>query len=205
VVSDPSLERLEQLFDKEIQRQGEAPTYAHARRRSSDHLGPLTAEDLAARVDRLEELIPAALGARLERLEAVLKDDIVPGLGRVSDHTLALADRVAELRQPADVTIEARVSALEEAVTREALSRIRRLETWASVELVARIERLEAAAGEPAARPDLDEVLAAVAELRDRVDAFQREAAQQPAAEGPGRNRPCPCGSGRKYKYCHGA
>ncbi|HEX8519185.1 MAG TPA: SEC-C metal-binding domain-containing protein [Pseudonocardia sp.] len=30
-----------------------------------------------------------------------------------------------------------------------------------------------------------------------------------PAAGGangePARNRPCPCGSGRKYKHCHGA
>jgi hypothetical protein len=26
----------------------------------------------------------------------------------------------------------------------------------------------------------------------------------QPPADGPGRNRPCPCGSGKKYKVCHG-
>jgi hypothetical protein len=25
-----------------------------------------------------------------------------------------------------------------------------------------------------------------------------------PPADGPGRNRPCPCGSGKKYKVCHG-
>ncbi|HZX30579.1 MAG TPA: SEC-C metal-binding domain-containing protein, partial [Rhodocyclaceae bacterium] len=32
------------------------------------------------------------------------------------------------------------------------------------------------------------------------------EAAQQPASAGPkiGRNDPCPCGSGKKYKHCHG-
>ncbi|WP_214404199.1 SEC-C metal-binding domain-containing protein, partial [Pseudonocardia lacus] len=38
-------------------------------------------------------------------------------------------------------------------------------------------------------------------------------AAQQAGAEGggrkatsePSRNRPCPCGSGRKYKQCHGS
>jgi preprotein translocase subunit SecA len=30
--------------------------------------------------------------------------------------------------------------------------------------------------------------------------------AQQPADAGPkvGRNDPCPCGSGKKYKHCHG-
>jgi hypothetical protein len=26
----------------------------------------------------------------------------------------------------------------------------------------------------------------------------------QPPADGPGRNKPCPCGSGKKYKVCHG-
>ena len=26
----------------------------------------------------------------------------------------------------------------------------------------------------------------------------------EPPADGPGRNRPCPCGSGKKYKLCHG-
>ncbi|HEY3530656.1 MAG TPA: SEC-C domain-containing protein [Nocardioides sp.] len=26
----------------------------------------------------------------------------------------------------------------------------------------------------------------------------------EPPADGPGRNRPCPCGSGKKYKVCHG-
>jgi uncharacterized protein YecA (UPF0149 family) len=33
------------------------------------------------------------------------------------------------------------------------------------------------------------------------------ERKQQPvhAAAEPGRNDPCPCGSGKKYKKCHGA
>jgi hypothetical protein len=26
----------------------------------------------------------------------------------------------------------------------------------------------------------------------------------QPGVQGPSRNRPCPCGSGKKYKHCHG-
>jgi preprotein translocase subunit SecA len=35
----------------------------------------------------------------------------------------------------------------------------------------------------------------------------EKRAAATPAREGPrvGRNDPCPCGSGRKYKKCHGA
>jgi preprotein translocase subunit SecA len=32
-----------------------------------------------------------------------------------------------------------------------------------------------------------------------------RPAAGGGAAGEPARNRPCPCGSGRKYKHCHGA
>jgi len=45
---------------------------------------------------------------------------------------------------------------------------------------------------------DFDEALAAPA-----GDDTQ---AQQPVQAGPkvGRNDPCPCGSGKKYKYCHG-
>jgi len=33
-----------------------------------------------------------------------------------------------------------------------------------------------------------------------------RAAAPQPVQAGPkvGRNDPCPCGSGKKYKHCHG-
>lgn len=31
------------------------------------------------------------------------------------------------------------------------------------------------------------------------------EAPALPKAAGPGRNEPCPCGSGKKYKKCHGA
>ena len=44
---------------------------------------------------------------------------------------------------------------------------------------------------------DQDEALAA---------ANPEQAAQQPAQAGPrvGRNDPCPCGSGKKYKHCHG-
>ena len=36
------------------------------------------------------------------------------------------------------------------------------------------------------------------------VGAQHRARAEQPAARKVGRNDPCPCGSGRKYKKCHG-
>lgn len=40
-----------------------------------------------------------------------------------------------------------------------------------------------------------------------RAFAQSRGAAQRPLRSGPrvGRNEPCPCGSSRKYKHCHGA
>jgi preprotein translocase subunit SecA len=38
-----------------------------------------------------------------------------------------------------------------------------------------------------------------------KQNASQPEAAQvKRTAEKVGRNDPCPCGSGKKYKYCHG-
>jgi protein translocase subunit secA len=38
------------------------------------------------------------------------------------------------------------------------------------------------------------------------VGAGMRLAQQQASPDGPkvGRNEPCPCGSGKKYKHCHG-
>ncbi len=55
----------------------------------------------------------------------------------------------------------------------------------------------------------IDLMLDGVAEIFSRL-APARERALKPATirrEGPqaGRNDPCPCGSGRKYKHCHGA
>jgi len=48
-------------------------------------------------------------------------------------------------------------------------------------------------------------------DLKRRLDALQRaKEAQAAAQKGPDvgrvdRNDPCPCGSGKKYKKCHGA
>ncbi len=33
----------------------------------------------------------------------------------------------------------------------------------------------------------------------------KRRQARRPSSEKVGRNDPCPCGSGKKYKKCHGA
>jgi SEC-C motif len=47
-----------------------------------------------------------------------------------------------------------------------------------------------------AAAAEADELLAATVRLGVADDYGQRDP--------PGRNEPCPCGSGRKYKHCHG-
>lgn len=38
-----------------------------------------------------------------------------------------------------------------------------------------------------------------------RASSSEAPAAPRRAAKAPGRNEPCPCGSGRKFKHCHGA
>ncbi|MFG5408836.1 UPF0149 family protein [Piscinibacter sakaiensis] len=51
----------------------------------------------------------------------------------------------------------------------------------------------------------LDELVGAVADLADLTqDARYRVETVRHAQPKPGRNDPCPCGSGRKFKQCHG-
>ncbi|MGH3806107.1 MAG: SEC-C metal-binding domain-containing protein, partial [Pseudonocardiaceae bacterium] len=38
-----------------------------------------------------------------------------------------------------------------------------------------------------------------------KVQSRGRHAGNTAAEPGPARNAPCPCGSGKKYKRCHGA
>ncbi len=65
---------------------------------------------------------------------------------------------------------------------------------------------------EPSNPPDLIERLDIMFELPHMLHAFhvlrvtEQARAQGPAKRGntPGRNDPCPCGSGRKFKKCHG-
>ena len=54
----------------------------------------------------------------------------------------------------------------------------------------------------------LEQLSAAERTARDTLWAEaqrRRNAVRSGALFGPGRNSPCPCGSGRKYKHCHGA
>lgn len=52
----------------------------------------------------------------------------------------------------------------------------------------------------------IDDVVMAVAELWELTEAFRLAVTTVRRSEPKvGRNEPCPCGSGRKYKHCHGA
>jgi preprotein translocase subunit SecA len=60
----------------------------------------------------------------------------------------------------------------------------------------AEMAEVEAPVAEPAALPE-----AAQVSVQYTQAAFE---AQDPVVERVGRNDACPCGSGKKYKYCHG-
>jgi uncharacterized protein len=95
---------------------------------------------------------------------------------------------------------------LDDEAVMTALARLYRhlpAETDEERELVETLEREQ-----PLATLDeaIDDLVAAVADLyeltedlRYHVDTVRRETPKV------GRNDPCPCGSGRKYKQCHGA
>ena len=51
--------------------------------------------------------------------------------------------------------------------------------------------------------PQPTQLSSAVTEAEERATATQQS--QRPGGKKVGRNQPCPCGSGKKYKLCHGA
>ena len=61
----------------------------------------------------------------------------------------------------------------------------------------------------PKGDPTRDELLAEACWAAQDLRMFWVDHAPKPATRRvdaePGRNDPCPCGSGRKYKKCHGA
>jgi preprotein translocase subunit SecA len=65
------------------------------------------------------------------------------------------------------------------------------------------LPRRPAAGGEGGARRGRESGQAAVVAAAG-ADVRERPSAPRPPWAGTGRNAPCPCGSGRKYKHCHG-
>ncbi|HET7068561.1 MAG TPA: SEC-C domain-containing protein [Nocardioides sp.] len=127
-----------------------------------------------------------SLGAFLGAMEdAVAASDRTPG--RLLAVPRLLRASVAEARGDMPSYRALLESALEaDPDNREALVDLADLHAIAGEALEA--DRLYRRGGLP---PDSDELKA--------LEPFLH-----PPADGPGRNRPCPCGSGKKYKVCHG-
>ena len=232
-VPDPSFDRLEELFVRELERQGTPASHAHAKgSRPAPADGLPSAGDLAARVQRIEEALPAALLARLERIETAVATDLRARVKQLEGIASSHLSRFQELEAAVPDELGDRVRYLEEYVATDVASRVLALEPTGATELTRRVERLESALG-----ADVDDRLAAldaaVASLSAAVQHLSAAGAMQrltppskrPSrpdvgdvrgqaddealvplvhAPSPSRNQPCPCGSGKKYKFCHG-
>jgi preprotein translocase subunit SecA len=66
--------------------------------------------------------------------------------------------------------------------------------------------RTEAALEETEAKPEVSNVQYHHADYDEALSGEGGEEKPMPADAGTkvGRNEPCPCGSGKKYKHCHG-
>jgi preprotein translocase subunit SecA len=87
-------------------------------------------------------------------------------------------------------------------------ARIQRKEEVAAQEQEAERRYQEELAHAVARHPgEADDPIQALNQLREAQDAAQASVRRPPAAAAPkiGRNDPCPCGSGKKFKKCHGA
>ena len=121
---------------------------------------------------------------------------------------LAQRDPLNEYKSEAFVLFDHMLSSLREEVTRQ-LARIRPLSAEEQQAMLAQMQ-LQAAAAQPDGKlespidlPRLNPAPApAVAQGPALVEGFDEA---DPATWGnPGRNEPCPCGSGKKFKHCHG-
>jgi hypothetical protein len=117
---------------------------------------------------------------------------LVAAMTDATDGTLAavpllLGARLAELRGDGPQTL----SLVEQAFATDP----------ANEDAAAELADLRSIAGEAAEADRLYRV-AGLDPLADEAVLVRRYLA--PPAEGPGRNKPCPCGSGKKYKLCHG-
>ena len=115
------------------------------------------------------------LAVLIERALGLVDDDDADRAGSTGDVQEQLASREAEL-DDREERLDVRERALEiEAV--QIAAEAKRLATWQ-----ARLRSLE----------------------HDLETGSRRAAQPVPAAPKVGRNERCPCGSGRKYKQCHG-
>ncbi len=107
----------------------------------------------------------------------------------------AQRDPLNEYKTEAFTLFESMLNSLREEVTRK-LAQIRPLSDAEREEMQRRLQEEQKARDRAAAAPDAENRPVPLVEGFDESD---------PATWGnPGRNEPCPCGSGRKFKHCHG-
>ncbi len=107
----------------------------------------------------------------------------------------AQRDPLNEYKTEAFTLFESMLNSLREDVTRK-LAQIRPLSDAEREEMQRRITEEQKARERAAAAPSAENRPTPLVEGFDETD---------PATWGnPGRNEPCPCGSGRKFKHCHG-
>jgi len=117
---------------------------------------------------------------------------------------LAQRDPLNEYKSEAFVLFEHMLAALREEVTRQ-LARIRPM-TPEEQETMRQQMQLEAAASRDDGRLDTPMDLPQIGGGAPAGAARDGFVENDPSTWGnPGRNEPCPCGSGKKFKHCHGA
>jgi preprotein translocase subunit SecA len=113
---------------------------------------------------------------------------------------LAQRDPLNEYKSEAFTLFESMLSALREDVTAK-LSRVRPLSAEEQEAMMAQM-RLAAAAARPDGKLDTPMDLPRLSPAAATAPGFDES---DPSTWGnPGRNDPCPCGSGKKFKHCHG-
>ncbi|MBL8694125.1 MAG: preprotein translocase subunit SecA [Planctomycetes bacterium] len=139
---------------------------------------------------RKESLDLGASGKLLEDGDAKRVLEAAKAAGVVEVEATALAGAVYSKQLPAD----------------QALELVRKAREQFEAQMKARSQAPASAEQRPAAEPrprTYDVMNEMEAQKRMQQMAAQRAAAQGAVAE-PGRNDPCPCGSGKKFKACHG-
>ncbi|GAB4287286.1 MAG: preprotein translocase subunit SecA [Roseovarius sp.] len=173
-------------------------------------------EQIAERLEKAADEMMARKTAQFgaENMRAIEKQILLQTIdGKWREHLLRLEhlrsvvgfrgyaqrDPLNEYKNEAFQLFETMLESLRTEVTRK-LAQIRPMTEEEQQAMLIEIERQRAAMA-----------AAAAAELEKSAQAAQESAAAEgfdesdPATWGnPGRNQPCPCGSGRKFKHCHG-
>lgn len=113
----------------------------------------------------------------------------------------AQRDPLNEYKNESFQLFETMLDSLREDVTQK-LSQIRPMTEEEQQAMIEQIRAQQAAAQAAAAGPTISAEAGPVAATADTAVAFDES--DQSTWGNPGRNEPCPCGSGKKFKHCHG-